>query len=276
MTGSGVATFDAQRSIRADFVFMDPAATDGVVDDADPRNTRLATCSREVTISDLRGREDSVSLQRNGLAVLHCPTACRNPRDEAELQTVYYPEIEALVARLTGASLVRAYGHVVRASREDGTPGLRLPARMAHVDNDFGTTRQLAARLAPADRREALMQGRFMLINLWRPLRTVQRHPLAVVDGSTVRRCDLVPVRLLASRSGVNQPHGLNMIHHADQRWHYLSHMQPDELLAFRQIDACSDAVQFAGHTAFDDPTTAPDAPARESIEIRTVSYLPW
>jgi hypothetical protein len=31
----------------------------------------------------------------------------------------------------------------------------------------------------------------------------------------------------------------------------------------------------LTGHTAFDDPTSAPDAPARESIEIRTISFIP-
>jgi hypothetical protein len=33
--------------------------------------------------------------------------------------------------------------------------------------------------------------------------------------------------------------------------------------------------VQWTGHTAFDDPSAAADAPARESIEIRTISFMP-
>lgn len=264
------------RQIRATFNFMDPAGTGDVVDDANPQNTRITTEPHEVTVTDLRGHEDEVSLERNGFAVLRSPTACRDFRNEDEVLGVYYPEIEALVARLTGATLVRAYGHIVRASELDGTPNMRTPALIAHVDNDFNTTRQLAARLAPEEQREALMRGRFMLINVWRPLKTVQRNPLAVLDGASVRRCDLQPVRLLASRAGVADPHGLNMVHHPAQRWYYLSDMRPDELLAFRQIDAKSDAAQFSGHTSFQDPGTAPDAPSRESIEIRTVSYLPW
>ena len=83
-----VPTYQGPRSVRAGFTFMDPTATSGVVDDADPRNTRLATCSHEVTVSDLRGREDSVSLQRNGLAVLHSPSSCRsyNGRQDTHLQ----------------------------------------------------------------------------------------------------------------------------------------------------------------------------------------------
>ena len=33
--------------------------------------------------------------------------------------------------------------------------------------------------------------------------------------------------------------------------------------------------MQWTGHTAFDDPTSPPDAPPRESIEIRTISFIP-
>ncbi len=51
--------------------------------------------------------------------------------------------------------------------------------------------------------------------------------------------------------------------------------MQPDEVLAFKLFDSDRSRVQLTGHTAFDDPTSAPDAPARESIEIRTISFIP-
>ena len=40
-------------------------------------------------------------------------------------------------------------------------------------------------------------------------------------------------------------------------------------------FDSDGSRVQWTGHTAFDDPTAAPDAPARESIEIRTISFIP-
>lgn len=264
------------RTISVPFNFMRPEATGGVVDDAQPENTRLEMVSHDVTVHDLRGHESNVSLETHGFAVMRHESVCRDPRDEGEVLRVYYPEVEALIQKLTGATVVKAYGHIVRASTLDGTPAMRTPARIAHVDNDFNTTRQLAARLAPSEQQAQLMQGRFMLINVWRPLRTVERHPLAVADGSTVCRKDLVPVRLMASRAGVNDPHGLNMIHSDAHRWYYLSKMQPDEWLAFRQIDAKSDAVQFSGHSSFEDPETSENSRQRESIEIRTVSYMPW
>jgi hypothetical protein len=41
-------------------------------------------------------------------------------------------------------------------------------------------------------------------------------------------------------------------------------------------MDAKPDAVQWAAHTSFDDPTSSPDAPPRRSIEIRAFAFVPW
>ncbi|MNJ76336.1 hypothetical protein D3C77_735990 [compost metagenome] len=51
--------------------------------------------------------------------------------------------------------------------------------------------------------------------------------------------------------------------------------MQPDEMLLFKLVDSDAEAVQWAGHSAFDDPTSAVDAPARESLEVRTIAFIP-
>jgi hypothetical protein len=50
--------------------------------------------------------------------------------------------------------------------------------------------------------------------------------------------------------------------------------MQPAEILAFKLFDSDRSRVQLTGHTAFDDPNAAPDAPPRESIEVRTISFM--
>jgi hypothetical protein len=51
--------------------------------------------------------------------------------------------------------------------------------------------------------------------------------------------------------------------------------MEPDEILAFKLFDSDRSRVQWTGHTAFDDPNAPADAPPRESIEIRTISFIP-
>lgn len=60
------------------------------------------------------------------------------------------------------------------------------------------------------------------------------------------------------------------MQHSARHRWAYFSEMTRDEALVFKQHDSqVNGAARFTPHSAFDIPDVPPDAPLRESIEIR-------
>jgi hypothetical protein len=114
-------------------------------------------------------------------------------------------------------------------------------------------------------------------MNLWRPIRTVYRTPLALCDASTVAAADMNDSEV---RGGLDDPHrpplyGFNLSYSAKHRWYYVPRMQTEEILAFKLFDSNRSRVQRTGHTAFDDPTAAADAPPRESIEIRTISFMP-
>jgi hypothetical protein len=51
--------------------------------------------------------------------------------------------------------------------------------------------------------------------------------------------------------------------------------MTPEHALLLKTYDSETDGrARFLGHSAFDDPQTPPDAPVRESIEIRTVALF--
>jgi hypothetical protein len=121
-----------------------------------------------------------------------------------------------------------------------------------------------------------LLQRRFMLMNLWRPLKTVCKTPLAICDASTVEAGDLNPSEVRGGLMNPDRPpmHGYNLSHNPRHRWYYAPAMQPDEILAFKLCDSDRRRVQWGAHTTFDDPTSAPDAPPRESIEIRTISFF--
>jgi hypothetical protein len=50
--------------------------------------------------------------------------------------------------------------------------------------------------------------------------------------------------------------------------------MATDEVLLLKCYDSKTDGrARFAPHTAFADPTTPPDAPLRESIELRALVF---
>ena len=132
----------------------------------------------------------------------------------------------------------------------------------------------------------ALGDGRFAIINLWRNIaeESVASHPLALCDASSVHPDDLVVFEIhYADRIGENY----FAKHSDDHRWYFYSAMTREEALLIKQWDSAgglarsegahADAMNpdapctFSFHSAFEDPTTAPDAPDRWSIEVRCV-----
>ena len=49
--------------------------------------------------------------------------------------------------------------------------------------------------------------------------------------------------------------------------------MTPDEAYVFVEYDSRVDRARFTPHTGFKDPTSAPDAPPRESVELRALVF---
>jgi hypothetical protein len=51
--------------------------------------------------------------------------------------------------------------------------------------------------------------------------------------------------------------------------------MRRDEALVFKVYDSAEDGrARWTAHTSFEDPTTPPSVPARESIEIRAFAFF--
>ncbi len=58
-------------------------------------------------------------------------------------------------------------------------------------------------------------------------------------------------------------------------RWYYAKGLQTDEVYLFVGYESRQDGrARFTPHASFQDPTTPPDAPFRESIEFR--AYVFW
>ncbi|HKE44046.1 MAG TPA: CmcJ/NvfI family oxidoreductase [Steroidobacteraceae bacterium] len=229
----------------------------------------------EVEICNVRPQAERLSLERQGFVLLSEPTAVRHFSDAREVREVYYPEIAALVGRLLGAEKVIVFGEVARSDSAATGDGQR-PAYGAHVDYGERSVRQFTHDLLGAREAESWLQRRFVLMNVWRPVRTVLRTPLAVCDASTVRRSELNDSEVHGGLNDPNRPtlYGYTLSYGAQHRWYYVPAMEPGEILVFKLFDSDATRVQWTAHTAFDDPSAASDAPARESIEIRTISFL--
>ncbi|HEX9468053.1 MAG TPA: CmcJ/NvfI family oxidoreductase, partial [Bradyrhizobium sp.] len=122
------------------------------------------------------------------------------------------------------------------------------------------------------DEADELLKGRVQIINLWRPIRgPLLDSPLAVCDARTVRPNELVASDLVYP-DRVGETYSVK--YNPDHQWFYVSRMTADEVLLLKCFDSNTDAeARFAPHSAFADPTTPPDAPPRESIELRTLVF---
>jgi len=141
--------------------------------------------------------------------------------------------------------------------------------------------------LDAAEVERVLAGGRFAIINVWRNIaqEPVETHPLALCDATSVRPEHLVVFEIhYHDRVGENY-----FAKHADgHQWYFYPALTRDEALLIKQWDSVGglarsnganpDAVgpdapcTFSFHSAFEDPTTLPDAPERWSIEVRCVA----
>jgi len=227
-----------------------------------------------MVILDGRSINEHLTLDGQGFALVHHPTAVVNFYDEAEVRAVYYPEVERLVKQATGAARVLVFDHNVRCGpmAKEGLNGTREPVRFAHNDYTLKSGPQRVRDLM-GDEAEALLKNRFEFINVWRPIRgPVEEAPLAVCDAQSMRLADFVPTDLkYRDRTGEVYSVAFNPEH----RWFYFPRMQRDEALLLKCYDSSVDGrARWTAHTAFDDPTSPPNAAPRESIEARTIVFF--
>ncbi|KAK8157922.1 hypothetical protein BKA80DRAFT_206984 [Phyllosticta citrichinensis] len=254
----------------------------GTTDGADPYNyveeppagqpqNNLKTVEHDVNISDVRGHEGDFNIDTNAFAALtSVPSAMRRADfdDDARVEQTYYPEVEALLLdQVRGSHKVVIFDHTIRRA----TPGAsRTPVTRTHIDQTPKAAAERVRRHIPdGDEADALLQGRYRIINVWRPLNgPVIAHPLAVADSTTVAADDVLPVHhIYPDRTGQTAA-----VKYTDaQRWWYLSGMQNEERLLLQCFDNKGGAR--VPHTAFVDPRTPEGAPGRESIEVRALVF---
>jgi len=229
-----------------------------------------------VRVHDARPLAGSLSLDRQAFQLVSDATAVKDFTDRDEVRRVYDPEVEALVARVTGASKVVVFDHTIRkrmpADLKVQTEVHRPAVLLVHSDYTVISGPQ-RVRDIMKQRAEPLLQGRVAFYNVWKPLyRRVEELPLAMVDAQSHDPADFLRMDLkYRERTGEIYV----MRHNPAHRWVYFPHMEAQHALLLKTYDSSTDGrCRFMGHSAFEDPTTAPDAPKRESIEVRTMAFF--
>ena len=228
----------------------------------------------KMAIHDGRAVADKLSLEREGFILVRHETKVKDFYDETEVCSVYYPEIEQLVKETSGAKRVLVFDHTLRSADSAMREAKQIsgPVRNAHNDYTEWSGPQRVRDLLPNEAEE-LLKHRFAVVQVWRPIRhAVQREPLAIADARSIGKRELFPSsRVYPDRVGEVYHCGFNPQH----RWYYFPHMQRNEAVVFKTFDSSKDGrSRWTAHTAFDDPTSPPDAPPRESIEMRTLAFF--
>jgi hypothetical protein len=242
-----------------------------------PRNSGEID-TRRVTIRNARlaSPPGDLSLDRSGFQLVQHRSALDQADDyasEERIRTVYYPEVEAVLREVTGAQKVLVFDHTLRDGRPaHGRAGVREPVRRVHDDQTFESAPRRVPRHLSKDEAEWRLQRRFAIINFWRPIgATVQRTPLAFCDARSIDSADLLPSDLVyADWTGETY----SFVYNPRHRWYYVPQQRVDEVTLLKIYDSQTDGTaRLTAHTAFDDPTSEPDAPARRSIEVRSLVF---
>ena len=236
------------------------------------------TEEQRVAIATLRPIADQVTLDKEGFALLAEPSAVADFYDDAEVEGHYFDEIRDLLTRKLGAEEVIVFDATRRSDAQRGASnrdGSRKPASLIHVDYTETSGPARLARLIGEERLESLLSDgkRIVQVNVWRSIAgVVRRSPLALADASSISEQDLhATEQIFPDRVGEIY----HLSHNPMQRWYYAPAMTQDEVLLIKGWDSDRDRARFTPHTAFDLPDTAPDAPARESLEVRTYAIVP-
>ena len=230
----------------------------------DPRPWPCAMAAR-------RGRFE---LDRDGFRFVRHDTKVVDFFDPSRLRRVYYPEMEALVKAESGASRVVVFDHTLRSADDDEREArkIREVVRRAHNDYTEWSGPQRVRDLLPQEA-DDLLRRRFAIIQVWRPIRhPVETFPLAICDARSV--C-LRRFRDFERRYPDRIGQTYAVTYNPDHRWYWFPRMRREEALVFKVYDSVKDGrARWSAHTAFEDPTSPPNARPRESIEIRTLAFF--
>lgn len=213
-------------------------------------------------------------LDRNGFILTDHDTQVADFYDPEQITSIYYPEVEKLIAEKSGASRVVIFDHTVRSGDESTRKEklVREPVLSAHNDYTENSGPRRVREILP-DEADDLLSRRFAIIQVWRPIRLpIDANPLTMCDSRSCAPEDF----LIAER---RYPHRVGetyrMRHNPAHAWYYFPHMRRDEALVFKVYDSATDVgARFTPHTSFTDPSTAENAPARESIEARAFAFF--
>lgn len=234
---------------------------------------------QEQTVHDGWSRAYSFSVDKEGFALQHFKSDFDDWENDDKVSKELYPEVVDFLKKTLGAKRVLVFDHTIRAARNESkaltqetNTSQRAPVQLVHCDYTAESGPIRVKQLLPEEADE-LLKRRVAFVNVWKPIRrVVEERPLAMCDVTTSPQEDFLKLYLhYRDRIGENYV----MRKSDSQKWYYFPKMTPDQVILLKTYDNATDGTaRFVGHTAFIDPTSPPNAPMRESCEIRTICFF--
>ena len=236
-------------------------------------------------------------MDRLGVALAHCESKCRNFYDAAEVERVFYPEMERLLlAFFPGATDALVYNHDVFDKDYDGdrtedqdnkNPGVNAGyANLVHNDLNDNSGRVRCRELLTRNLRnfgreqrfteaqaDAKMSRRFMSINLAKPMETVRQNPFVLCAWpSFADQPYITNYRIYDDRVGETT----RFTYRPGHEWYWMPQQKPTEVSMLKCYDSVTDGSvsRWSFHTACVDPTAPEDAPCRKNVVVRSFVFF--
>jgi hypothetical protein len=236
-------------------------------------------------------------MDKLGVSLAHCESKCENFYDAAEVERVFYPEMEKLLLAFSpDATDALVYNHDVfdkdyegdRTEDQDNkNPGVNARyANVVHNDLNDNSGRVRCRELLTKNLRnfgreqhyteeqaDAKMSRRFMSINLAKPMETVRQNPFVLCAWpSFADQPYITNYRIYDDRVGETT----RFTHRPDHEWYWFPEQKPTEVSMLKCYDSVTDASvsRWSFHTACIDPTAPDDAPCRKNVVVRSYVFF--
>ena len=236
-------------------------------------------------------------MDRLGVSLAHLDSKCANFYDSAEVERVFYPEIEKLLLDFfPDATDALVYNHDVfdkdyagdrTEDQEAKNPGVNARyANIVHNDLNDNSGRVRCRELLTKNLRnfgreqhcteaeaDAKMSRRFMSINLAKPMETVGQFPFVLCAWpSFADQPYITNYRVYDDRVGETT----RFTYRPDHEWYWFPRQKPNEVSMLKCYDSVTDGSvsRWSFHTACIDPTAPADAPCRKNVVVRSYVFF--
>ena len=236
-------------------------------------------------------------MDKLGVALGHCESACQNFYDAGEVERVFYPEMEKLLLSFFPDAVdALVFNHDVfdkdyqgdRTEDQDSkNPGVNANyANLVHNDLNDNSGRVRCRELLVNNLRnfgreqhytgaeaDAKMSKRFLSINLAKPMETVQQNPFVLCAWpSFADQPYITNYRVYDDRVGETT----RFTYRPEHEWYWFPKQTPNEVSLLKCYDSQTDGSvsRWSFHSACIDHTAAEDAPCRKNVVVRSYVFF--